>query len=385
MAKAKSAVQAAAQDNGPTVSPVFKRAFAEKLLSGTNLLWITIAGDEGRVERAIEALITKEKPAGFQDFHFFTWDAVTGASWHPVVPNADKTYAARAEQLRDPLEVLQTLVDRHKRGMMPVSDCVTIMRDLHKFLNDERHFGLRRMVLEACKNNLLSNQERMRPIVVISDTPVPHPDIREFCDVIDFALPNADEVKADVIGHVIGSINEGRAKAERPPIAVNDEMEERLAQALLGTSAQESTRILAYAVATCGGVNDNNFAVIAKEKAHVIQKVEGLKFIPTEEIPPIDHFGGFSAFTKWLQIRALMYGRMARNLQQELPRGCVLIGPPGTGKTEIAKAAAKVLGLDLVIMDIGALFDKFVGGTEKKIRAAIQTIDALPQCCLMVD
>jgi hypothetical protein len=366
------------------VSRAFSAALTTKIFSGSNIIWIHLAGDEGRAERAIDAVMKQRKE--LKTFVLHTWDALDGASWAPVRPGVTGPAATRSEALRDPLNALNALTDRYDMGSVPDQNCITIMRDLHKMLNDERHFGLRRCILQIGKEGLLNLHKRVRPIVILADTPTPHADIREYCDVIEFALPSAKEMQTDVVDWIwtcAHDTEKATKQLEIPPLT--PDMRDRLTQALLGTSAQEAARILSFAFATSLGFNEKNFDVIAREKSAVIQKVEGLKFIPADEIPPITHFGGFGAFTQWLERRGRLYSRHARELQQELPRGCVLIGPPGTGKTEVAKAAARVLGLDLLIMDIGALFDKFVGGTEKKIRAAIQTVDALPQCLLMVD
>jgi SpoVK/Ycf46/Vps4 family AAA+-type ATPase len=125
--------------------------------------------------------------------------------------------------------------------------------------------------------------------------------------------------------------------------------------------------------------------VIAKEKAKVVRKVEGLEFIPWERITPEEQIGGFTALRKWLKIRGRAYSRHAQALGMELPRGIVLIGPPGTGKTMVAKATAKILGLDLITLDIGSMYDKYVGGSEGKIRKALNMVKAMPNALLLVD
>jgi ATP-dependent 26S proteasome regulatory subunit len=106
---------------------------------------------------------------------------------------------------------------------------------------------------------------------------------------------------------------------------------------------------------TCGGICPEIIDVIASEKAKVIRKVEGLRFIPNSKIASASMVGGFRYFMSWLKKRARAYTRHAQSIGMETPRGSVIIGPPGTGKTFVAKIAAKVLGLDLVMLDIGSI------------------------------
>jgi hypothetical protein len=267
-------------------------------------------------------------------------------------------------------------------GTLKPQDGMFVMYDLHTLLNHEPNFGLRRALAELCKQELFNCPAHRRPLIILADTPTPHPAIKDYCDVIDFLLPDYDEM-ASVFQFVQGSLQE--VSPDDNLHVCGADLQDKIIRNLLGMSSTEASRVLGYAVSSSSGICNEVLDVIAKEKANVIRKVEGLEFIPNEKIPPASDFAGFDAFIPWLQTRGRAYTRHAQEVGQELPRGAVLVGIPGTGKTAIGKAAAKVLGLDLIIMDIGSMFDKFVGGTERKIRTAIQMIDAMPQCLLLVD
>ena len=359
----------------------FGDTLVSKIECGSGVIWAYLpGGDEGYCERAIREAIAGDKERNIEGMGIpvYWWDVIHGGEWDQRVK--DGNLVPEAEALKDPLVVLQAIPG----PKIPQQDCAFIMRDLHKFLNHEAQFGLRRCLAELAKANRLNNNTHTRPIILMADTPTPHSDIKDYVDVIDFSLPNYEEMERDAFTWVTSSIE--ASNPDNPEVArCDDDLKDKIVRGLLGTSSEEAQRILAYAAATSGGMNAEVLEVIAKEKANVIRKLEGLTYVPYEKIPGVENFAGFDAFMPWLRKRGRAYSRHAQDCAQELPRGSVLIGPPGTGKTEVAKAAAKVLGLDLIVMDIGALFDKYVGGTEKKIRAAIQMVDAMPQCLLMVD
>jgi len=345
--------------------PSFEKAFMDKIDSGSSVIWVYLTGDEGRAERTLQAIAKKFVDVADVDLQFYTWNCVRGASWN--------------EKLLDPMEALLSI-----KNKIP-SDGLVLMKDLGTYLNGQgiKNLELRRALAELCMQNALSNNKQTRPIVILATTPTPHSDIAEYCDVIDFELPDYAAMRAEA-EWIIDSAAKGNKK-NLSKVQVEEDLLERITRSLLGTTAEEAQRILAYAIATGGGVKESMLEVIAAEKAKVIRKVEGLRFIPHAKIPSATSIGGFKYFLTWLKKRARAYSRHAESVGLELPRGSVLIGPPGTGKTMVAKAAAKMLGLDLIIMDIGSMFDKYVGGSEGKIRTALQTVAAMPNALLMVD
>lgn len=343
----------------------FAQAFMDKIDSGSSMLWVHLTGDEGRAERALKEIASRYSEDSDTDLKWHSWNCIAGASWD--------------SKLLDPLKALMSVKDA-----LP-GNALVLMKDLHSYLNGSgpKNLELRRALAELCIANALSNDKRTRPIVVLANTPTPHSDIAEYCDVIDFELPRYAEMERDVVDFIIDSVQRGNKASGVGKC--DPDLKEKITRSLLGTTSEEAQRIFAYAAATCGGLNEQIMEVIAGEKAQVIRKIEGLRYIPHEQIPPEANIGGFKAFLGWLKRRSRAYTRHAASVGLELPRGAVLIGPPGTGKTMVAKAAARMLGLDLLLMDIGSMFDKYVGGSEAKIRNALGMVKAMPNALLMVD
>jgi len=338
-----------------------------KINSGSSIIWVYLTGDSGRCERILPKICERYGAMNRQAMALHQWDVVNGTTWHGKSP------------IMDPTDALKSVPAIN-------GDSLVLMRDFAAFLNGSgtANLTLRRVLINLCNGVSLSNTNNARALLIMSSTPTPHEDIAEFCDVVDFDLPTFDEMATDAVDFIETSRQEAAAAAGKTLPACEGELKDKITRSLLGTSSAEAQRILAYAVSS-GGMSPGVLDVIAKEKAKVVRKVEGLEFIPWERITPEEQIGGFTALRKWLKIRGRAYSRHAQALGMELPRGIVLIGPPGTGKTMVAKATAKILGLDLITLDIGSMYDKYVGGSEGKIRKALNMVKAMPNALLLVD
>jgi hypothetical protein len=337
----------------------FKQIIADKLDSGANILWINLMGDEGRCERFLRSVFTESTPR----FEFCTWDVVSGASWDA--------------SLKDPAAAIAGAAGLSQKY------AAVLFRDLHLMVNSQVNFQLRRALAELCKNNQLVNDHRVHPLIILSDNPTPHPEIRDYCDVIDYDLPTHSELVEDVFNHSQESLRQqvdNAADAE-----CSDELRDHIVEKLLGLSAEEAQRILNYAIMRAAGINDGILPVIADEKAKSIAKINGLKFVPYDGIRDESTIAGFEICLQFVHKRKWSYTRHAQDEGVPRPRGIALVGPPGTGKTMVAMAIAKILGLDLIMMDIGSMYDSLVGSSEKRIRQALGVVAAMPNCVLMVD
>jgi len=359
-------------DQAPPMT-TFKTKLQDKLLSGANLLWIYLSGDEVRADMALMALAEQLTNTSELPIEFEQWNQNTGATWH------------NDPALRDPLLALASLTNEDAIS----HNAFICMRDLHLLLNAQNNFSLRRMVIDNCKRNNFNNENHRRPLVIMADTPTPHPDIKDYCDVLDFSLPDFRELREYTVDFVLNGA---------PHIAekISDTDRDRITYALLGMSAEEATRVFSYALRVvnhevddfadnAGKQSPGILSIAADQKAMAVRKIEGLTFIPHKDIPSMEHFGGFDHYLDFIRKRSRGYTSAAKHVGMRKPRGVVLLGPPGTGKTQVAMATAGELKRDLIQMDIGSLFDSLVGSSEKKVRAAINMIDAMKSCVLMVD
>jgi len=107
--------------------------------------------------------------------------------------------------------------------------------------------------------------------------------------------------------------------------------------------------------------------------------------VPRRKIESIDNFKGFERYTAWLRSRKKTYTAEAKAYNLDYPRGAALIGPPGTGKSAIAKATAQMMELPLVVLDYSAVFNSLVGESEGALRNALKQVRGLKGCVMLID
>lgn len=120
-------------------------------------------------------------------------------------------------------------------------------------------------------------------------------------------------------------------------------------------------------------------------QARIISQSDMLSFLPVEKQINPKFIGGFDNFLEFMQESAIGFSPEARKLNLEPPRGVVLLGLPGTGKSMAAKALGHILSLRTVIMDMSSAFGSLVGESESKIRKALQQVEAFGRCVLLID
>ena len=352
----------------------FEEALTIRIRGGASIIWVYLRGDQSRATRDIKDIVSKysneEVEKGHEHVEIYAWDTAMQSTW------GDRL------QFSDPFDAVRDMYSTI------CGDAVVLMKDLSAFINSAGPQGLRlrRLLMELSDMKTAGEQAYTKTIITFSLDPTPHPEIAEYCDVIDYELPDMEALRRDTVEYIVSSVcNNPNNTVEIKREDISEELLQQISRSLMGLSSAEATRLLSYAIAQTKAISESLLEIISDEKAKVLRRVDGLRYIPHEKIPEISTVGGFSELIPWLRKRARAYTEHAKLVGMESPRGATLIGPPGCGKTYVAKAAAKVLGLDLVMLDLGALFDKHVGGSEAKIRSALQTVEAMPNVLLLVD
>ncbi|MBO6235544.1 MAG: AAA family ATPase, partial [Schwartzia sp.] len=160
---------------------------------------------------------------------------------------------------------------------------------------------------------------------------------------------------------------------------------DELTMTFKGLSETEINNILALAVADDGEINHQDLSLIFEQKQQMIKKSGILDMVTVNE--SIDDIGGLENLKKWLQRKAEVFKNItkARSFGVDVPKGVLIAGMPGCGKSLNAKAAAKLFGVPLLRMDMGRLMGKYVGESEGNMRRAIALAEASSPCVLWID
>lgn len=176
---------------------------------------------------------------------------------------------------------------------------------------------------------------------------------------------------------------EANAGSGRIRIDVDDLGKEKLAKAACGLTVSEAENAFARAMVNDGVLNDDDLDVILEEKRQTIRKSGLLEFVHVDT--NLSFVGGLENLKRWLDRRKNSWLAEAAAYGLPAPKGVLITGIPGCGKSLTAKAVAAAWGLPLLRMDIGRMFAGIVGSSEENMRAGIRIAEATAPCVLWID
>lgn len=206
-------------------------------------------------------------------------------------------------------------------------------------------------------------------IIIVGPSFRPHPTLEKLIVVTDYALPSKDDLKG---------IAESIAKSAGKKF--NGDAEDVL-RALSGLSTTEAENALALSIVESGKFCPQ---IIYREKVAGVKK-SGLLEIVDPDPRGLDAIGGLDVLKGWITKRKRAFTKEAEEYGLSIPKGVLLCGVPGTGKSLCAKAIGTALGVPTVKLDIGALFNSLVGESESRTRDALKLAEAMSPCVLLIE
>ena len=248
-----------------------------------------------------------------------------------------------------------------------------VMMDFSRHLADpaaERH--LRELLERFAKPPSLST-------VVMVDSNMQLPQGLE-SNVVDFdiKLPDQDEYE-----RAIRSVIEGLMAGNSARVEISAEQVPQLAEGLRGLTLNQARRAVAKVAVEDGRLSLEDLAALVEIKAEVLERGGMLEFMPASSLEA--ELGGFGNLTTWLERQRVAFSPEARQLNLPAPKGVMLVGVQGCGKSLAAKAIARTWSMPLVRLDMGRLYDKFIGESEKNFRQAIAVAESLAPAVLWID
>jgi len=302
--------------------------------------------EEERVEASIAQAAKR-----LGDRAVYIWDFVDGYQGNPN----DEGFGRR-----NPLQALEFL-DKVAES----AASIFILRDFHRFLDD---------ISISRKLRNLSRRLKSQPknIVILSPQVAVPAELAEVLTVVEFPLPNASEIKAEIQRLIAATAQ-----------SLSDKVLDELVRSAQGLSLERIRRVLARGIASHGEIQPEDVELILEEKRQSIRQTQILEFYPTTE--RITDIGGLDNLKDWLLRRGGAFTERARQYGLPHPRGLLLVGIQGTGKSLTAKAIAHHWHLPLLRLDVGRLFGGLVGESESRTRQMIQLAEALAPCILWID
>lgn len=281
----------------------------------------------------------------------YVWDFVDGYQGNPNDVG---------EARRNPLQALEFV-----EKLPAAAAAVLVLRDFHRFLDD---IAVSRKLRNLAR--LLKSQPKN--IIILSAQLTIPDELSELLTILEFPLPTVDEIRSEIeaLLGAMGSLPEPKAL-------------DSLVRSCQGLSMERIRRVLARGIAANGAFSPNDIDLILEEKRQTIRQTQILDFYPA--IEKISDIGGLDNLKDWLIKRGGSFSERARQYGLPHPRGLMLAGIQGTGKSLTAKAIAHHWHLPLLRLDVGRLFAGLVGESEARTRQMIQLAEALAPCILWID
>ena len=299
-------------------------------------------------EDRVEYVIRKNIKANLNR-SIYSWDFVDGYTNNPNNEGFAK---------RNPLQALE-LVER----LNAETPALFLLKDFNRFLTD---------LSISRKLRNISRILKLQPktiVIIGSDLTIPK-ELQDLITVLQFQLPLEDEINQE-LNRLVNSLN----------IEVDSQLFETLTRACQGLSLERIRRVLSKIIASYKTIDNNSVAILLSEKKQIISQTEILEYSSVEE--KIDNLGGLDNLKEWLKKRKTAFGVKAANYGLPTPRGLLLIGIQGTGKSLTAKAIANDWQLPLLKLDVGKLFAGIVG--ESRLRQMISVAETIAPCILWID
>ena len=262
-------------------------------------------------------------------------------------------------------KALQTFAD------MELDEHFILIKDAHLALRDSPLAVAR---LKALANRLVHDESIRATIFLISNQAYVPPELEKFITLFDFPLPKEPEIRDIISDH-----------ASKLDVTVLDDDLTALTMAFQGLSEFEIRQLLNRGYQQDGNIGSEDLDLVQSEKEQIIKKSGLLEMVPRRE--SIDDIGGLEQLKAWLSQKAKILRNLteAQDFGVEAPKGVMIVGMPGCGKSLTAKAAAHLFDLPLLRLDVGRLMGRYVGDSEGNMRRALALADSVSPCVLWID
>src|SRR5271157_3394343 len=322
----------------------------DMVVARTSLLYL-LSDEDRRVEAEIKALALAFKPA----FRVYVWSCTTGVTLddEAVVPNPSIMGA------------LDWFMNLQETAFL-------ILHDIHVFLRENPP------VIRKLKDAAKKVENGYKTIFMLAPVLEIPPEITSDIVLVDVPLPKLEEVER-LLNHVI-SREKNRESLHQ---SLTDEIRDQFLKAGSGLTSQQVMQAFRKTLSGKQVLNPEDIEVLMEEKRQIVRK-SGLLELFAQPME-FDHLGGFGNLKKWLTLRQDIFSKRARDYGLSLPKGVLLMGISGCGKSLCVKAIAAFWHLPLLRLDMGRIYDGLQGTPEECLRKVIKISEASSPCVLWID
>jgi len=269
-----------------------------------------------------------------------------------------------SEQSRDPIEALASIAKLTEASLV-------VLKDFHAFLDNPAVVRSLRELAQDLKSTYTT-------VILLSPSLTIPVELEKEISVLDVPLPSFRDLYQLLreIANVVRRGNKAR-------VELTKEQAENIIKAAQGLTLSEAENAFAKAIAHDGVLDKDDIRLVLDEKRQVIRKSGLLEFVNVEE--GLSQVGGLDVLKSWLTGRIGAFGEPARKFGLPAPKGLLLLGVQGCGKSLTAKAVASHWALPLLRLDVGRIFSSLIGSSEENLRKAIRVAESVSPAVLWID
>ena len=318
-----------------------------------------VSWEEDRVERYLREIAERRKK------NLFVWTITQGISKSGAEPQRAK---AGSGNTADPLAALDAVIQH-------AEPAIYLFKDFHRFSCDDR---CNIAVIRRLRDLSHHLRDTYKTLVIVAPCLRIAPDLAKDVTVLEFGLPGIDDF-ARLLDRIIEDVRDN----PKVQIDLGAEDRERLLHAARGLTLKEAENVFAKTLVLDGRLSSEDVSVIFSEKQQIIKKSGLLEYYEANE--DFSHVAGLDNLKQWLVKRQIAFTERAARFGLPSPRGVMLLGVQGCGKSLCAKAVSSLWNLPLLRFDIGQMFSSLVGSSEENVRRAIQTAESVAPVILWID
>jgi SpoVK/Ycf46/Vps4 family AAA+-type ATPase len=329
----------------------------ETLVRARYPLIYIVAWEERRVETLLHSIAAR------RDKRLFIWTCTEG------VQGFDGEGALPADPAaRDPLQALDFVQNCREAAIF-------LLKDFHPYIDDSRPTGGTAVVTRKLRDLARALKESHKTLVLLA--PVLRFPVELDIDitVVNFGLPTLEDLDQS-LSLVINSVEKRSALR----LGLDPELRERVLKAAQGLTQAEAENAFARSLIMTRRLDVD---VVIAEKEQLIRRSRILEYYHSPEA--FEAVGGLDELKVWLRKRSLAFSASARAFGLPEPRGILLMGVQGGGKSLLAKAVASLWQLPLLKLDLGKVFSELVGSSEENMRSALSTAESVAPAILWLD
>lgn len=307
-----------------------------------------VSWEERRIESALQTIATDLK----RTLH--VWTLTQGMKPPIVQPETRSSLSAELEALAQIYQASE--------------GAIFLLKDFHPYMKDPR-------VMRLMRDIAFKLRTRSQTLIILGTSLNLPPDLEKDITVVDFPLPDSSEI-GKVLDTAIAQVKDN----PKVDTTLSPADREVLIKSCQGLTLDEIESVLARSI-----VESKKFdqTVVLDEKKQIIRKSGILEYYPPNT--SLADVGGMDNIKEWLDQRTTSFTDKAREFGIPAPKGILLLGVQGCGKSLTAKAIAATWKLPMLKLDVGRIFGSLVGQSEENIRKAISTAESVAPCILWAD